>query len=124
MEEAHERVREGDNDGETGPPEMEDPVDASVIDATERLLMPGRVNAQTHGQGSFGKGSGDKWSLELLLNASPWVNGGLTHEDRHLAARLNAAEMVLKGCTSAYDMFFEFPAPSLEGISAVARAYA
>ena len=115
---------EGDSIIETGPPGMDSPDDAVVIDATDRLLLPGLVNAHTHGQGSLGKGSGDKWSLELLLNASPWVSGGMTQEDRYLAASLNAAEMVLKGCTAAYDMFFEFPAPSLEGISAVARAYA
>ena len=114
----------GDSIIETGPPGLDAPDDAGVIDATERLLMPGLVNAHTHGHGSLGKGTGDKWSLELLLNASPWVSGGVTQEDRYLAARLNAAEMVLKGCTAAYDMFFEFPAPSLEGISAVARAYA
>lgn len=85
--------------------------------------MPGLVNAHTHGHGSLSKGLGDKWSLELLLNAAPWIGGGLTQEARGLAARLNAAEMVLKGCTAAYDMFFEFPAPTLDGISAVAKGY-
>ena len=122
--EAADLLIEGDSIVETGPPGMDAPDDAGVIDASERLLMPGLVNAHTHGHGSLGKGSGDKWSLELLLNASPWTSGGMTQEDRYVAARLNAAEMVLKGCTAAYDMFFELPAPSLEGISAVARAYA
>ena len=122
--EAADLLIEGGSIIEAGPPGMDAPGDARVIDATDRLLMPGLVNAHTHGHGSLGKGSGDKWSLELLLNASPWVSGGQTQEDRYLAALLNAAEMVLKGCTAAYDMFVEFPAPTLEGTSAIARAYA
>ena len=114
----------GDTIVEIGRAGMEAPPGAIVVDAADRLLIPGLVNAHTHGQGSLGKGMGDKWSLELLLNANPWVSGGFTVEDKYTAALLNAAEMILKGCTAAYDMYFEFPAPSLEGLSAVGRAYA
>ena len=99
----------GDAILELGAPGMDAPEDAVVIDASDRLLMPGLVNAHTHGHGSLSKGYGDKWSLELLLNAAPWIGGGLTLEGQYLAARLNAAEMVLKGCTAAYDMFSSFP---------------
>ncbi len=99
------------------------PEGALELDARGRLLMPGLVNAHTHGHGSLGKGLGDRWSLELFLNALPWAGGGFSLEDKHLAARLNAAEMVLKGCTAAYDMYFEFPRPSREGIEATARGY-
>lgn len=114
---------EGDMILEIGPPGLDAPEDAAAIDATDRLLIPGLINAHTHGHGSLSKGYGDKWSLELLLNAAPWIGGGLTLEGQYLAARLNAAEMVLKGCTAAYDMFFQFPEPNLESISAVAQGY-
>jgi 5-methylthioadenosine/S-adenosylhomocysteine deaminase len=113
----------GDSIIETGAHGMDAPPDAKIIDATDTLLIPGLVNAHTHGQGSLGKGLGDKWSLELLLNALPWAGSGLTMSDKYTAARLNAAEMILKGCTAAYDMFFEFPAPSSEGLGLVAKAY-
>lgn len=113
----------GDTIQELGRPGLQAPADAIVIDATSKLLMPGLVNAHTHGHGSLGKGLGDKWSLELLLNASPWVGGSFTLDDKYLAARLNAAEMVLKGCTAAYDMYFEFPRPSREGLEAAGRGY-
>jgi cytosine/adenosine deaminase-related metal-dependent hydrolase len=113
----------GDVIAEVGPPGMDAPADARVVDAADRLVMPGLVNAHTHGNGSLGKGLGDKWSLELLLNAIPWVGSGFTLEDKYTAALLNAAEMVLKGCTAAYDMYFEFPTPSADGIAAVGRAY-
>ena len=113
----------GDTVMAVGRPGLMAPADAAVVDAKDRLLIPGLVNAHTHGHGSLGKGLGDKWSLELLLNANPWVSGGFTLEDKYISALLNAAEMVLKGCTSAYDVYFEFPRPTLEGLSAAGRAY-
>lgn len=113
----------GDTIHELGRPGLQAPADAIAINANGKLLMPGLVNAHTHGHGSLGKGLGDKWSLELLLNASPWIGGSFTLDDKYLAARLNAAEMVLKGCTAAYDMYFEFPRPSREGLEAAARGY-
>jgi len=114
---------EGDAVREIGEPGMAAPADALEIDATGKLVMPGLVNAHTHGHGSLGKGLGDKWSLELLLNAAPWASGSFTLEDKYLSGQLNAAEMVLKGCTAAYDMYFEFPRPSLEGLEAAGRGY-
>jgi len=114
---------EGDTIIEVGPPGLVAPEGAKVIDAADRLVMPGLVNAHTHGHGSLGKGLGDKWSLEMYLNANPWIGGGVTLDDKHLAAQLNAAEMVLKGCTAAYDMYFEFPGPTLQGIEAIGRGY-
>ena len=108
---------------EIGPWGLESPADAVVVDATDRLIIPGLVNSHTHGQGSLTKGKGDQWSLELLLNALPWVGGGFTLEDKRTAALLNAAEMVLKGCTAAYDMYYEFPFPTMEGMSAIGSAY-
>ncbi len=113
----------GDTIREVGPPGLPAPEDAQVVDATDRLVMPGLVNAHTHGHGSLGKGLGDKWSLELLLNAAPWTSGGFTLEDKRLAAQLNAAEMVLKGCTAAYDMYFEFPTASVDGVRAIVEGY-
>jgi 5-methylthioadenosine/S-adenosylhomocysteine deaminase len=108
---------------EVGAPGMDVAEGTDVIDATDCIVMPGLINAHTHGHGSLGKGLGDKWSLELLLNALPWAGAGLTLEEKEIAAQLNAAEMILKGCTAAYDMFFEFPSPSKEGLRLAARAY-
>ena len=108
---------------EVGPPGFAAPDEAQVIDANDRLIIPGLINAHTHGHGSLGKGLGDKWSLELLLNALPWTGGGLALEDKKHAAQLNAAEMILKGCTAAYDMFFEFPTPTVDGMTLAVEAY-
>jgi 5-methylthioadenosine/S-adenosylhomocysteine deaminase len=114
----------GDTIGEIGPPGMAAPAGASIVHAEEMLLQPGLVNAHTHAHGNLAKGMGDLWTLELLLTAGPWISGGRTHEERALSATLGAVEMVLKGCTAAYDLPFEWPAPTPEGLEAVGRAYA
>lgn len=100
--------------------------DASAlrIDATGRALIPGLVNGHNHAQTSLAKGLFDRYTLELYLNAVPWATGRRTLEDKYLSAVIGAAEMVRKGCTAAYDMFAEFPLPTVEGVGAVARAYA
>ena len=105
-------------------PGLEMPQTDSVIDATGKLLMPGLVNAHTHGHGALGKGMGDRWTLELLLNAGPWLSGGRSAEHKYLSAAIGALEMVAKGCTACYDLYFEFPAPTNEGMMAVGQAYA
>jgi 5-methylthioadenosine/S-adenosylhomocysteine deaminase len=97
---------------------------AQPLDAGRRLVIPGLINAHTHSHGGLSKGVGDLWGLELLLNAAPWIGGGRGHEDKHLAALINAVEHVEKGSTACYDLMFEFPAPTVEGLEAVASAYA
>jgi 5-methylthioadenosine/S-adenosylhomocysteine deaminase len=97
--------------------------DVKRVDATNRLLIPGLVNAHTHATVALGKAMADRWSLELLLNAYPWTAGGRTAETKYLSAKIGALEMLKKGCTACYDLAAEIPAPSVEGINAVARAY-
>jgi guanine deaminase len=114
----------GDTVHEVGPPGLAAPAGARVVDAAGKAMIPGLVNAHTHSHSSLSKAVGDRWTLELLLNAGPWVTGRRTAEDMHLSAKLAAVEMVLKGCTAAYDLFSELPAPSAEGWRAVGQAYA
>jgi 5-methylthioadenosine/S-adenosylhomocysteine deaminase len=93
------------------------------IDAARRLIIPGLINAHTHGHGGLAKGSGDRWSLETLLNAGPWLNGGRTDDDRYLSTLLAAVEMLRKGCTACYDLAAMLPFPSIAGLDSVSRAY-
>ena len=79
---------EGDSIREVGPPGLAAPAEAEVIDARDRLLLPGLINAHTHAHGTLGKGlAGDRWSLELLLNANPSVTADRTAEDKRLWPR-------------------------------------
>src|SRR5580658_9360106 len=96
---------------------------AERIDASGRLIIPGLINAHTHGHGGLGKGIGDRWSLELLLNAGTWINAGRTDEDRYLSTLLAAVEMLRKGCTACYDLSAMLPTPTVTGLHEVARAY-
>jgi len=113
----------GDTIAQIGPRGLKAPAGATVIDARHRLMHPGLINAHTHGPGNLSKGLHDRWSLELLLTASQWNGIGRNLEDKYLSAMIGASEMVLKGCTAAYDLAAEFPLPSVEGLSAMAKAY-
>jgi len=97
--------------------------DALRIDAGDRLLIPGLINAHTHAATQLSKGMVDRYSLELLLSAYPWTTGGRTVEYKYLSAYIGALEMVRKGCTACYDLAAEIPVPTVDGIEAVARAY-
>ena len=96
---------------------------AEAFDASGLIMHPGLINAHTHGHGGLARGQGDKWTLELLLAAAPWISGGRSLADKKLSTLICAAEMVAKGCTAAYDLYYEFPTPSRDGLDAVAEAY-
>src|SRR5437773_10717118 len=87
----------GDSIAEIGAPGLAAPAGATVVDARGMLLHPGLINAHTHAHGNLAKGMGDRWTLELLLTAGPWIGRGRTQEDRYLSATIGAVEMVLKG---------------------------
>jgi len=95
-----------------------------VIDASDRLLIPGLVNGHTHGHGALGKGLvEDRVPLEVFLTASSAISANRSIADKRLTALLTAVELVHKGCTACYDLFVEIPTPSREGLEAVASAY-
>lgn len=96
---------------------------AKQLDASRRLIIPGLINAHTHSHGGLSKGIGDRWNLEILQTANPWLGGHRGTQDKHLSALITAVDQVEKGTTACYDLFFEFPAPSVDGMEAVASAY-
>ena len=105
-------------------PGVIDPNAHRTIDASDRLLIPGLVNAHTHGHGALGKGLvEDRAPLEVFLCASGAMSASRTVADKRLTATLSAVELIRKGCTACYDLFVEIPAASREGLEAVADAY-
>ena len=99
------------------------PEGAEIVDARRFLLHPGLVNGHTHGHGPYSRGLTDDITLELLIAGGAWFNGNRTLEDKYLSTAIGAAEMVLKGCTACYDLFFEAPTVSPEGMRAAGEAY-
>jgi hypothetical protein len=98
--------------------------EAETIYAAGTAVMPGLVNGHVHGHGTLAKGLvDDRWPLELFLNALPGLGANRAAQDKHLNGLLGAVEMVRKGCTACYDLFFEFPQPSPEGLFALGAAY-
>jgi 5-methylthioadenosine/S-adenosylhomocysteine deaminase len=122
--EALDVIVEGDTIRDLVPPGSVKGEGMERIDARGRALMPGLVNGHNHAQANLAKGLFDRYTLELYLTAVPWSTGRRTLDDKRLSATLGAAEMARKGCTAAYDMFAEFPLPTVEGVAAVAEAYA
>jgi len=108
---------------EIGAPDLAAPEGANVIDASAKLMHPGLINGHTHSHGNLAKGTGGRWTLELLLTAGPWISGNRQTDEKYLSTVIGACEMVLKGCTACYDLMAEFPTPSIEGLEAVAKAY-
>jgi 5-methylthioadenosine/S-adenosylhomocysteine deaminase len=108
---------------EVGAPGMAAPPGAAEMDASGLVVHPGLTNSHMHSHGGLARGQGDRWTLELLLVAAPWIGGNRSLADKKLSATICAAEMALKGCTAAYDLFAEVPLPTADGMDAAAEAY-
>jgi hypothetical protein len=78
------------------------PAGAEEIDATECIVLPGLINAHTHGHNNLLRGLAGRWTLEDLLNHGPAMNAGRTADDHYLSAAIGAVEMLKTGTTTAY----------------------
>jgi len=99
--------------------------DATVIDGTNRLVMPGLVNAHTHSSETFFRGRYEGMPLEIwLLYAYPLLMGPVIDERLlYLRSLLLAMESLRNGVTTLCDDFFDPPAHDLSRLSAVFKAY-
>jgi hypothetical protein len=82
---------EGDRIAALLAPEAAAPEGAEPIDAANRLLIPGLINAHTHSHGGLAKGMGDRWTLELLLHAARWLSGSCATEHLYLFSLISFA---------------------------------
>jgi cytosine/adenosine deaminase-related metal-dependent hydrolase len=93
-------------------------------DARDRLILPGLINAHTHGHANLVKGVAEAWTLEASLTNGPWLAGTRDPETMYVSTLLGAIDMLSKGCTACFDLVYEFPRPTKQGFLAVAQAYA
>lgn len=92
---------------------------ARTVDGTDRLVMPGLVNAHTHAAMTLFRGYGDDMPLMPWLEERIWpAEAKLTGEDVYWGTRLACAEMIRTGTTLFNDMYWKVP----EGVRAVQDA--
>ena len=94
-----------------------------MIDAADRIVLPGMGNAHTHAASHLARGRVGNFTLEDLLTYSPANSGFRTPDDEYISAAIGAIEMLKTGCTSAYDLYIAVPAITDETFAAVVQAY-
>lgn len=78
-----------------------------VIDAKEKVVMPGLINTHTHIAMSIFRGTFEGCSLYTWLNEKIWpIEAKLTREDVYNASMLSIAEMISTGTTCFNDHYF------------------
>lgn len=92
------------------------------LDASDLIVIPGLINAHTHGHNNLSRGLAGCWTLEQLISFGPALQSGRTAEDHYLSTALGAIEMLQTGATAAYDLYMA-PVPDEEVLEAVVAAY-
>ena len=113
---------EGDRVTAIGPG-LTAPSGAQVIEAADRIVLPGMGNAHTHAASHLARGRVGSFTLEDLLTYSPANSGFRTPDDEYLSAAIGAIEMLKTGCTGAYDLYLAVPAVTDETFAAIVQAY-
>ncbi|WP_017324488.1 amidohydrolase [Synechococcus sp. PCC 7336] len=98
------------------------PAGSTVIDAADRLLLPGWVNAHTHSMEMWTRGLIPPLPLELWL-AELYTHPIQEVEQIYLAALLTAVETLTSGGTTVVDHLVLIPGHEIESLAAADRAY-
>lgn len=78
-----------------------------VIDATNKIVMPGLINTHAHIPMSIFRETVDGYSLQDWLTKKIWpMEDKLTNEDIYNASMLSFIEMIKTGTTTINDMYF------------------
>ena len=78
-----------------------------VIDATNKVVMPGLINTHAHIAMSIFRGTFEGCDLYTWLNEKIWpIEAKLTKEDVYNATMLSIAEMISTGTTCVNDHYF------------------
>ena len=78
-----------------------------VIDATNKVVMPGLINAHTHVPMSIFRGYSDELTLHDWLREKMWpIEDKMTADDAYYASMLSGIEMIKSGTTTFNDMYF------------------
>jgi 5-methylthioadenosine/S-adenosylhomocysteine deaminase len=80
-----------------------------IIDATNKIVMPGLINCHTHLGMSIFRSINDNNTLNDWLTKQIWpVESKMTKEDVYYATLLSIVEMIKTGTTCCNDMYIEY----------------
>ena len=78
-----------------------------IIDAKNKIVMPGLINCHTHLGMSIFRASNDNLSLMDWLNNKIWpIENNLSDKDIYYTTLLSCIEMIKTGTTTSCDMYF------------------
>lgn len=81
--------------------------ETKVIDAKNKIVMPGFINTHTHISMSIFRDTLDGYGLQDWLNNKIWpMEAKLTEEDIYYASYLSCIEMIKTGTTTFNDQYF------------------
>ena len=78
----------------------------TVIDCTDRAVLPGLINTHHHVANTLLRGVADDVPLEAMLEKAFTVDAQLTRRDVQMGALLGCVEMLKSGTTSFHDLFY------------------
>ncbi len=81
--------------------------ETKIIDATNKIVMPGLINTHVHLPMSIFRETLDGYGLQEWLEEKIWpMEDKLTNKDIYYATYLSCIEMIKTGCTTINDMYF------------------
>ena len=101
------------------------PESVQVIEAKDKLVIPGLINSHLHSHDHYDRGRFENLPLEeLRILIRPWIGAKpLTRRELYLRTLIGALEMAHNGTTLAIDDVNFTPFNSLENVQAVMQAY-
>jgi 5-methylthioadenosine/S-adenosylhomocysteine deaminase len=94
-----------------------------ILDAAGHLVMPGLINAHTHGRENLIKGIVDNRPLEAWLHEVAVHSQQRTPREQYISVALGAVEALRSGTTSIYELFTAIPVITVESVVAALDAY-
>jgi 5-methylthioadenosine/S-adenosylhomocysteine deaminase len=113
---------EGDRIVQVGP-DLEAGPDATLLDARDRLVIPGFVNGHAHAHNHLAKGAIDRLPLEIWMQYLTARVLNRTPRDIYVGTAIGAIEMAKTGTTCACEMAQVSPWPTDETLGAVVHGY-